>query len=325
MNIPFDLKESIQNNTLVLFIGSGFSTSAGLPTWSALVKKFLNDNKERIPNAHIYDQSLDARILSPLEVLEKLKESYKKQIYESFEKELSKNINSDTHKKLSKISSRIITTNYDKLIEHHSEKIEVIDNSSNYNLSKIDSQHEFILKIHGDVSRIDSCVVFKEDYEQLYSGNTLGKFQLEKIFSSFSCLFIGFSFNDPYVEELFKKISKLYSGFGHPHFWATTSEQEFDGINKIKLTNHKELDNLIEKLLEIKHEPQPSKNPAAEIATEYTTENTADSLELKSEGTDIPPNIDYWVGRDSELRSLAIDDSFKVFLSQASEEKVNHL
>jgi len=30
MNIPFDLKESVQNNTLVLFVGSGFSTNAGL-------------------------------------------------------------------------------------------------------------------------------------------------------------------------------------------------------------------------------------------------------------------------------------------------------
>ncbi len=311
MNIPFDLRESIQNNTLVLFIGSGFSTGAGLPTWPNLVKKFLNNNKERIPNTQIYEQSLDAEILSPLEVLEKLKDNYKKQIYESFEKELNKEIESEIHKKLYKISSRIITTNYDKLIELNSTTPEIIDSSSTYNLSKIDTQNEFILKIHGDISRIDSCIVFKEDYEKLYSGNTLGKFQLEKIFSTCTCLFIGFSFNDPYVEELFKKISKLYSGFGHPHFWATTSEQEFDGINKIRLANHNETSALIDKLLDIKHNPSSStKVPEAPLQKAPKKDS---ELELKSEGTDIPPNIDYWVGRDSELRSLGIDDSFKVF------------
>lgn len=313
MNIPFDLKESIQTNKLVLFIGSGFSTSAGLPTWSKLVRSFLQENTDRIPNANIYEQNLDAEILSPLEVLEKLKEKYKKQIYESFEKELNKEIESETHKKLSKISRKIITTNYDKLIEYNSETLEIIDSSSTYNLSKIDTQDEFILKIHGDISRLDSCVIFDDDYLNLYSEHTLGKFQLEKIFSSSSCLFIGFSFNDPYVEELFKKISTLYSGFGRPHFWVTTSEREFDGINKIKLSNHNETEDLIDKLLEIKITPTQTPNQEINESKQQQPNKNNNELELKNEGTDIPPNIDHWVGRDSELRSLGIDESFKVF------------
>jgi len=140
----------------------------------------------------VYEQNLEVGILSPIEVLEKLKDKYKKQIYESFEKKLSNGVQSEIHKKLCKISNKIITTNYDKLIEYNSESATVIDTSSAYNLSKIDTQSEFILKIHGDISRLDSCIVFNDDYIRLYSGNTLGKFQLEKIFSSCSCLFIGF-------------------------------------------------------------------------------------------------------------------------------------
>jgi len=34
----------------------------------------------------VYEQNLEVGILSPIEVLEKLKDKYKKQIYESFEK-----------------------------------------------------------------------------------------------------------------------------------------------------------------------------------------------------------------------------------------------
>ncbi len=311
MNIPFDLKESVQNNTLVLFVGSGFSTNAGLPTWADLVKIFLTDNRDRIPNANVYEQNLEVGILSPIEVLEKLKDKYKKQIYESFEKKLSNGVQSEIHKKLCKISNKIITTNYDKLIEYNSESATVIDTSSAYNLSKIDIQSEFILKIHGDISRLDSCIVFNDDYIRLYSGNTLGKFQLEKIFSSCSCLFIGFSFNDPYVEKLFEKISTLYSGFGRPHFWATTAEREFDGISKIKLSKNDEVEELIDNLLNIKQAPMPLQQLPEETSKQL--EDKSSELELKNEGTDIPPNIDYWVGRDSELRSLGIDDSFKVF------------
>ena len=310
MEIPFELQESLQNNTLVLFIGSGFSTSAGLPTWSDLVKKFLEENSDRIPNADIYKQSLAAEILSPIETLEKLKEKHKPLIYKSFENSLEGSWESELHKKLSSISKKIITTNYDKLIESNLSIETIIDNSSDYNLSKIDTQDEFILKIHGDIDRLDTCVIFKDDYEQLYSGRSLAQFQLEKIFSSYSCLFLGFSFSDPYVDELFKKISDLYSGYGRPHFWATTSTRDFDGINKIHLENNDQASELIGLLAKISRTPNNSPSPTAISKSE---QSESGEIELQNEGSDIPPNIAHWVGRDGELRSLSIDESFKVF------------
>lgn len=308
MTIPFEIKEAIHKNKLVIFIGSGFSRSAGLPTWGDLVKEMLEDNKEKINGAEIYIKNIEAEILTPLEVLEKLKKNHKKTIYESFERTLNKKIKSDTHAKLSSISRKIITTNYDKLIESNSNDIDVIDHTSDYNLTKIDEKDSYILKIHGDISRMDECVVFESDYEDLYAGETLAKYQLGKIFSNSNCLFMGFSFNDPYVENLFRKISDLYAGYGPSHFWLTTSEIEFDGIQKLKINNHSEVTNFIDNLVEIKKTPAP----LLDKTTEELERNTHTELELKSEGTDIPPNIEHWTGRENELNSLAIGSNFKV-------------
>lgn len=310
MNTPSDLNEALQNKKLVLFIGSGFSRNAGLPTWATLTKNMLNDNRDKIPSADIFIQNLNAEIMSPLEVLEKLKKQHRKTIYESFEKELGKNLDSNIHKKISRITRKIVTTNYDKLIELNSKNLEVIDNSSNYNLSKIDEKEDFILKIHGDISRMDSCIIFEDDYEKLYSGDTLASYQLGKIFSSHCCLFIGFSFTDPYIETLFNKISSLYSGFGPSHYLLTTNNTVFEGINNIHIESHDEIENFIDALISTTQSLKMEK-PPQEIITSTANETFVD-LQLKSEGTDTPPQIEYWTGRESELKTLSMDSNFKV-------------
>ncbi len=310
MNIPFDLNEALQNKKLVLFIGSGFSRNVGFPTWAALTKNMLHDNRDKISSADIFIQNLDAEIMSPLEVLEKLKKQHRKTIYENFEKELGKNLDSNIHKKISKITRKIVTTNYDKLIEFNSKDLEVIDSTSNYNLSKIDEKEDFILKIHGDISRMDSCIIFEEDYEKLYSGDTLASYQLGKIFSSHCCLFVGFSFTDPYVETLFNKISNLYSGFGPSHYLLTTNSTSFEGINNIQIESHDEIENFIDALINTTPSLK-AETTLQEIITSTATETSTD-LQLKSEGTDTPPQIEYWTGRESELKTLSMDSNFKV-------------
>lgn len=309
MEIPFEIKEAIKNDKLVIFIGSGLSRSVGHPTWVQLIKGMLLANEDRIENASTYSDTLEKNILCPLEVLERLKKNHKKIIYEYFEKILSTTHDSELHKKILRLSEKIITTNYDKIIEHNSSTPNIIDNTSNFNLSKLDSLDGYILKIHGDISRPDSCIIFNDDYENLYTQETLAKYQLGKIFSSHTCLFLGFSFSDPYVTILFDRISELYAGYGPLHFLLTPNPITYDGINCIKIEQHSQTETYIEKLLLhkeslLKSDDAPTQQPPHEI--------TQTEFQLKNEGTDTPPKVEYWVGREHELKSLAVESNFKV-------------
>ena len=308
MEIPYDLKTAILQDNLVIFVGAGLSRSVGHPTWNQLIEDMLKKNSQRIPNAQTYIETLSTGILGPLEILEKLKDNHKKIIYEHFEETLHHVQNSSLHKKLSKLSKKIITTNYDKIIEGNTTAPIIIDNTSDYNLSKLDTLDCYILKIHGDISRPDSCIIFKSDYEKLYRKDTLGKYQLGKIFSNKTCLFLGFSFSDPYVTTLFERISELYGGYGPQHFLLSTSNNAYDGIQTITIESHSRTEEFIDNLLELKPHILP-------IATkEQITENKIEPAEfqLRNIGTDTPPNVEHWVGRESELKSLEIESNFKV-------------
>jgi len=309
MDIPFEIKEAIKKDKLVIFIGSGLSRSVGYPTWVQLIKDMLLINEERIENASTYSDILEKNILGPLEILEKLKSGYKKIVYEHFEKVLGAVHESSIHKKISTLSRKIVTTNYDKIIESNSTDPIVIDNTSNFNLSKLDSLDNYILKIHGDISRPDSCIIFNSDYENLYKQDTLAKYQLEKIFSNHTCLFLGFSFSDPYVNTLFDRISELYAGYGPTHFLLTANTINYDGIKCITIDDHSQVEKYIDTLAEYKKGLSTADN---EVKQTPPSEPAQIEFQLKNEGTDTPPKVEHWVGREHELKSLGIDSNFKV-------------
>ncbi|EID0715675.1 hypothetical protein LA284_000677, partial [Vibrio vulnificus] len=154
--VPQELNEAVKNNKLVIFVGAGLSVNCGLPNWKDIVLELLEYNKESICKASAYIDALDSGILEPLEVLDKVKNE-KKRIFNFFEDKLSQKKSSELHKKIGLISSRFVTTNFDRLIEENVD-VSVVTQSSDYNLSKIDSKSNFVLKIHGDIQQVDNCV-----------------------------------------------------------------------------------------------------------------------------------------------------------------------
>lgn len=308
MDVPYELKEALCNDKLVIFVGSGLSRAVGHPTWKGLVLDLLESSKDRIDNATVYSEAVKADIFDPLEALEKLKTAHKKTIYEHFQQRLSAVSQSEIHKKLGSVSSKIITTNYDKIIEHNIPTLTIIDNTSDFNLSKLDTISSYLLKIHGDITRPDSCIIFNSDYENLYKRDTLAKYQLEKIFSNHTCLFMGFSFTDPYVTTLFEKVSELYGGYGPQHYIISTAKVKYEGIKTIEITNHDHLETYIEQLTSIKiaaTQIEPSDPPPA-------LHQANNDILLRNFGTDTPPNVEYWVGRETELKLLTAESDFKV-------------
>ncbi|HAU8291631.1 SIR2 family protein [Vibrio vulnificus] len=308
--VPQELNEAVKNNKLVIFVGAGLSVNCGLPNWKDIVLELLEYNKESICKASAYIDALDSGILEPLEVLDKVKNE-KKRIFNFFEDKLSQKKSSELHKKIGLISSRFVTTNFDRLIEENVD-VSVVTQSSDYNLSKIDSKSNFVLKIHGDIQQVDNCIIFSEQYKELYSSERFSTFQLKKIFSTYNVLFIGFSFSDPYVTELFDNISELQNSFGPNHFFVSDSQSvirnfEDKKITNIECINIKDYNNLslfLDKLAEINVLKTQSVNVDK-------IEEQEPLLSKEIDGSDIAPEVIGWVGRVEELETLK-SDYFKV-------------
>lgn len=305
--IPNDLKKAIQSNKLIIFLGAGISINEGLPSWKNIILNLLNNEDCDIEKAKNYYDALNTDIMEPLEVLEKIK-NHKKYILNSFEKDLKlDNYDSEIFKILSNISKRFITTNFDKFIENNSSIKTIITHDSNFNLSKIGTdEEEYILKLHGDIDRLDACIIFKEQYEELYNDDKLAPFQLKKLLSEYSFIFIGFSFSDPYVKELFDYMSSLMDEYGPKHYMITTRDSKINNIINIKINDYKEsLPKLLNELKSIRNLIPKLEKPELITIIE-------DDEEFLSDGSDIAPHINIWVGRQKELEHLK-NGNFKVY------------
>lgn len=298
--IPKPLQDSIKNEKLIIFVGAGLSINEGFPSWKKIVLDLLVDKRDYIKNSEAYEQALNTEILSPLEVLDKL-ESEKKIILEAFEKYLKvQKTDAQIHQLLGTISSKFITTNFDNLIESNTPINEVITQESEFNLAKIDRVDGFVMKIHGDVNRLDKCIVFTNQYKNLYDEDNLAIFQLKKLISEYSFLFIGFSFNDPYVNELFNYMSSLMDGFGPKHYFISTTDKDLNHINNINIGDYANLKDFVEELTKSKESAE------TEVQEETVHQVTIDKEEILKElsGTDVAPTVFGWVGRKDELEML---------------------
>ena len=306
IELPKELIDNAKEKKLIIFIGAGLSTNCGLPNWNDLVIEILNEKKEYIKKADILKDSIE--VFGALEVLEKIKE-HKKHIYDVFDKKLSVKINdSNLHKLLGKISRKFITTNFDSIIEFSLNINTVILKDSNYKLQQLDTAEEYVLKIHGDIGSPDNCVIFKEQYENLYHENeNLGIFQLKKLLSQHTFLFLGFSFNDPYVEELFGYVSSLMDGYGPKHYMISTNHKVINHINNINIVDYKNLEKVLSQLVFEKSIVKDT------IKKDAGTHNKIEEFRKIIDGTDIAPNVIDWVGRENELKVLK-SDTFKVYL-----------
>jgi len=311
-SIPHSLQTAILNKRVLLFIGAGISKQVGLPLWNEIVIKTLRNPS--VNGGEHYIGAIENDVITPLEALDKIKDKSKKEIYSTFEAETSQKINSDLYGLLKRISGKMVTTNYDKLIEHNCH-IPVISPSSAYSLQKLDASNEFLLKVHGDCNEIDNAVIFTSDYESLYAEHGgLAKFQLEKMVSVHTCLFLGFSMTDNFVSNLFDRLGDMYKGLGPDHFAISTNQIHHKFVKTITISSYSELPEIIEHLGKfnseivsenIKEDKNETPGPECMEGTESLTSGEAleDGIKIVV-GNDTPPIIDNWAGRIDELKSL---------------------
>ena len=299
VNIPSELKKAIEADDLVLFIGAGLSwdlkntDNESLEGWDKMVKSITSHLNKK---GHITDelkQACDA--LEPIKALEKLEtEGINRGQIGEFVKHyfrLGKENDLSFHKKLFSLSTKIITTNYDRAFEKAIPDLQEIKayKTKKYELNSLKKDPIFLFKLHGCIEHLDSMVLFPSDYDKLYKSEgreaELTLYALRNLIFNKTFLFIGTGLGDPQINGIFKEINGIQGIYNQKHYIITDKplEDSLNFLTSIKVASYTEIPEVIDQLLEIKQVAEVKKSPQEKMLSEQLkeSEKEIDSLTKK--------------------------------------------
>lgn len=305
LNIPKELKDAIKNDKLVIFAGAGTSMQFGFPDWKTLVNNVLKNIDSELFNG--MTEGLNKGWLTPINALDTLVDKHRTEILKELSNSFKINNKTDLskHKKILTLSSKIITTNFDKAFENAEESPNMIPYKSSFKISQLQGEDKYIFKIHGCIDYPEDCILSSEQYEKHYSSNNTSIFELKKIISENTILFIGFSMSDPYVKSVFNFINSIYDGHSKKHFLITADNSIEKDINLINVETlvidnyNASFDNLLNELVTYKLKKNGNK--------------TVMELQSKPSKPSICILYPYSIDRKLDYNPLEIANSFKKY------------
>ena len=200
-----DFSAAMLENNAAIFAGAGLSVPSGYVNWKELLRQFsdsigLNIDKEYdlISVAQYYKNSAQS----------------KNQISQKLIQEFTKD--SKDNNLLTLLTSMPIetfwTTNYDHLIEDNLKKagkrvdIKIDNNDLSITPPNIDAT---VYKFHGDISRPYEAILTRDDYESFDKSHKLFIQTLRGDLISKTFVFVGYSLNDPDIQQILSKIRLL--------------------------------------------------------------------------------------------------------------------
>ena len=228
-----ELYHLIRTEECCLWIGAGFSLTAGYPSaleLQTLLFQDLNDEeKKHIPtSSSLADFCLDYQTIKGRdELVLRLQE-----IFGTLSEK------TDQHILLSKIAhfKSIITTNYDHLIEDSYPSSERVVIKGDTDVPDLTANKVKIYKIHGDIEDGTSMVITRQDYSDQYNRDFKDPFWASIIheISSKHVIFLGYGYEDENIWADFDHIYRKLNGKQKKRFMVGPS---FTYIKRRKLEN----------------------------------------------------------------------------------------
>ena len=268
IEIPPGLREAIKADELVLFVGAGLSwnfknkkneTLEGWKKMASSITSYLCDNGHIPENLKQACDTLGE--IKTLEILEEREIGIGEVgpfIRDYFT--LGDSNDFSLQKKLFELSTKIITTNYDKAFEMAIPQLQSQKayKGKDYELNGLKKDPVFLFKLHGCIEHLDSMVLFPSDYGKLYNSNrreaehTLSA--LRNLIFNKTFLFIGMGLGDPQINSFFKEIKRIQGIYSQEHYIITLEslEKSLDFLTPIKVDSYVDIPTVIDQLLEIK-------------------------------------------------------------------------
>lgn len=185
------LAEEARRGNLVLFLGSGISAGAGLPTWSALVEDLARQSGM---------QEEELRALRRLDLLDQarvveLRLGGQRALGRKLAERLRIHSFSLTCALLAGLPvQEVVTTNFNEMFERASRSIGLQTAVLPY--APASPAERWILKMHGSTHQPDDIVITREDYMRYASRRSALRGIVQSLLFTRHMLFVGFSLND---------------------------------------------------------------------------------------------------------------------------------
>jgi len=223
------LVERALEEMVVPFIGAGISVGGGFPTWT-------NHLRQQARTAGISPSDVDAW-LSTGRHEEHIENTYGKEVFAQEIRDVFSRtgaIQDITLRIADLFKDTLITTNYDKLLE------QVFDTGSEPYVQVINGMAAMdppaadkitIIKVHGDITQPDRCILGKAQYDQAYGEEQL---DLERpipkllgyYFKNNSLVFIGCSLRNDRTIRVFRSIKEESGDFFFPQHFSIEQAPE---------------------------------------------------------------------------------------------------
>lgn len=199
------ITEARYDGQLVIFVGAGASICSGMPSWGQAVKEIAD-------HLGICDEPLDMLRIPQYYFNARGKKEYTQLMRKVFRHGdfLPKH---EIHDKIVEFNTHtIITTNYDNLIEKaaedNSEVICVVSKDADLPYRKGGKE---LIKIHGDFEN-DNFVLKEDDYLSYSRNFRLVENYVKSIIGTKVVLFLGYSFSDPDIKQIFSWAKDILDG-----------------------------------------------------------------------------------------------------------------
>lgn len=220
---PNELRVSLRNivkarnsGKLVIFAGAGVSVDSLVPMWNELTEELKGDLDGKALNTE------DSLELAQLYFDSRGTKEYQERVREILKYRQTK-FNPIHQKVVQILPCHIITTNFDE----HFEQVLKNENSV-YSIIKKDSDlpystgNSLFIKMHGDFSE-RNIVLTANDFKSYSEDFPLISGAINGIFASKLVLFIGYSFNDPNLKEIYRATKNILGENIQPPYFVTTS------------------------------------------------------------------------------------------------------
>ncbi len=298
--IPNELKKAICNNELLIFVGAGLSyhlkniNDQPLQGWRNLVANILNDLKAKKYDVDCLLPLVDKyEPITVLDLIEKNADIPKAEIYK-FTKDffaLKDDNDFELHRKLFKLSGKIITTNYDTAFEMAVPLFRRYKayKGRNYELTTHhDKDAVLLFKLHGCSEDADSMVLFPSNYKNLYENTEKDAehslLVLKNIIFNKSILFIGVGRGDFQINHIFKEIKKLQGEYNQKHFMITYKplDSSLNFLTPITIQDYSEIAAIIDKLITLKEASENEASKAVMILRKQLEDAQKEIEKLKN-------------------------------------------
>jgi SIR2-like domain len=227
LQIPAELIARVKSRQAVPFVGAGFSAAAGIVGWDELVTRLRSRVSDWIGREVTADE-LDT-LETPL--LYSHMARSRQPLYDVLEQAVGEGFRpTELHRLLAQMPvSSILTTNWDRLIEEGLEnegRPRNVIHSSKGVAGWNEARAVQIIKMHGSIDEFDSIVFGEDDYQRLYTSDSLMLVLARTLLATRSVFAVGFSMRDSYVKMLFAQVARLAEGSSNPHYVVVPETDE---------------------------------------------------------------------------------------------------